>query len=176
MATHHAPRTEAELAAYYARTGLTPPPGSEPRLATLRPQARRALLDLERTAQGILDPQTLTLTLPYPPTVNRHLIPVQGRMVKSPQHRQYAAEVALVILSTQGSIQPLTGELSLIAELHPPDRRKRDADNVCKALLDALKYAGIYFDDSQVKEPRPIMSTPAQPAYVLVTITQRSIA
>ena len=176
MATHRAPTTEAELAAYYARTGLTPPPGSEPRLATRRPQARRAMQALERTAQGTLEPHQLTLTLPYPPTVNRHLIPVQGRMVKSPQHRQYATEVSLVILSTQGSIQPLTGELSLIAELHPPDRRTRDADNGCKALLDALKYAGVYLDDSQVTELHPRMSTPAQPAYVLVTITQRSIA
>jgi crossover junction endodeoxyribonuclease RusA len=32
----------------------------------------------------------------------------------------------------------------------PPDRRKRDLDNLLKPLLDAMQHAGVYEDDSQI--------------------------
>jgi crossover junction endodeoxyribonuclease RusA len=34
--------------------------------------------------------------------------------------------------------------------IHPPDRRRRDIDNLQKALLDALAHGGAYYDDSQI--------------------------
>jgi crossover junction endodeoxyribonuclease RusA len=32
----------------------------------------------------------------------------------------------------------------------PPDRRRRDLDNLLKALLDSIEHAGVYEDDSQI--------------------------
>ncbi len=32
----------------------------------------------------------------------------------------------------------------------PPDRRRRDLDNIQKPVLDAMQHAGVYLDDSQV--------------------------
>jgi crossover junction endodeoxyribonuclease RusA len=32
----------------------------------------------------------------------------------------------------------------------PPDRRRRDLDNIQKALLDSLEHAGVYADDNQI--------------------------
>jgi crossover junction endodeoxyribonuclease RusA len=32
----------------------------------------------------------------------------------------------------------------------PPDRRRRDLDNLPKAVLDSLAHAGVYEDDSQI--------------------------
>ncbi len=32
----------------------------------------------------------------------------------------------------------------------PPDRRRRDLDNLLKSVLDALEHAGVYADDSQI--------------------------
>jgi crossover junction endodeoxyribonuclease RusA len=32
----------------------------------------------------------------------------------------------------------------------PPDRRRRDLDNIQKPVLDALQHAGVYEDDSQI--------------------------
>jgi crossover junction endodeoxyribonuclease RusA len=35
-----------------------------------------------------------------------------------------------------------------------PDRRRRDLDNIQKAILDALTHAGVWEDDSQVDDIR----------------------
>jgi crossover junction endodeoxyribonuclease RusA len=34
---------------------------------------------------------------------------------------------------------------------YPPDHRRRDLDNLAKAILDALQHAGVYGNDCQVK-------------------------
>jgi len=47
-------------------------------------------------------------------------------------------------------VQPLAGSLAVDVEIHPPDRRRRDIDNVLKALLDALQHGGAYHDDNQI--------------------------
>ena len=48
--------------------------------------------------------------------------------------------------------RPFQGRISLHAEFYPPDRRRRDLDNVGgKVLLDTLQAAGLFKDDSQIK-------------------------
>ena len=56
----------------------------------------------------------------------------------------------------------LRGTVGLSADCHPPDRRRRDLDNIPKALQDAIVHAGVLDDDSQIrllhlemKEPQP---------------------
>lgn len=34
----------------------------------------------------------------------------------------------------------------------PPDRRKRDLDNLLKSLLDGLEGAGVFKDDAQIDD------------------------
>jgi crossover junction endodeoxyribonuclease RusA len=46
----------------------------------------------------------------------------------------------------------LEGRLAVHITLFPPDRRKRDVDNILKALLDACEHAGCYESDSQIDE------------------------
>jgi crossover junction endodeoxyribonuclease RusA len=46
----------------------------------------------------------------------------------------------------------LGGRLSVHIALFPPDQRKRDVDNILKALLDACEHAGCYESDSQIDE------------------------
>lgn len=36
--------------------------------------------------------------------------------------------------------------------LHPPDMKVRDEDNIYKGLYDSITHAGIWIDDSQVRE------------------------
>jgi Holliday junction resolvase RusA-like endonuclease len=58
-------------------------------------------------------------------------------------------ECVLAILAAR-HIEPLTGPLTVEVEIYPPDNRRRDIDNVQKALLDALQHGGAYQDDSQI--------------------------
>lgn len=55
----------------------------------------------------------------------------------------------MTILAARG-VRPITGPLAVNVVVHPPDNRRRDVDNLNKALLDALAHGGAYLDDSQI--------------------------
>ena len=57
---------------------------------------------------------------------------------------------AVWVWCRQNRIKPLTGRLAMAIELYPPDRRRRDIDNVLKATLDALQHGGAYANDCQI--------------------------
>jgi crossover junction endodeoxyribonuclease RusA len=44
----------------------------------------------------------------------------------------------------------LSGRLHVTLTAYPPDRRRRDIDNLAKSVLDAMQHAGVYLDDSQI--------------------------
>jgi len=50
----------------------------------------------------------------------------------------------------QGRIKPLVGRVWVQVDACPPDLRRRDLDNLLKAVLDALQHGGVYKDDSQI--------------------------
>lgn len=85
-------------------------------------------------------------TLPWPPSVNHYWRSWQGRVLVSKAGREYRELVALLA----GVRRPLLGRLSVYVQANPPDHRRRDLDNIAKALLDALQHAGLYEDDSQI--------------------------
>lgn len=93
----------------------------------------------------------IALMLPYPPSVNHYWRRVGRRTILSEEGRTFKERVAHVVASEhRDKALPLKGDVSLNVILCPPDKRKRDLDNVLKALLDSLEYAGVYEDDAQV--------------------------
>lgn len=52
----------------------------------------------------------------------------------------------------EANVDTLHGRLAVHVALFPPDRRKRDVDNILKPLLDACEHAGCFVDDSQIDE------------------------
>lgn len=88
------------------------------------------------------------LTLPYPPSVNTYWRHVGARVLISKHGRQYRTEVCKQLRTKR--IQPIEGDLIVDITINPPDRRRRDVDNVLKALLDSLQFAGAFEDDSQI--------------------------
>ncbi|WP_106425826.1 RusA family crossover junction endodeoxyribonuclease, partial [Escherichia coli] len=46
----------------------------------------------------------------------------------------------------------LSGRLAIKMIVEPPDKRRRDLDNLLKAPLDALTHAGLLIDDEQFDE------------------------
>lgn len=90
----------------------------------------------------------LTLSLPFPPSINHYFSYYQGRPVLSKEARAYRHLVRR--MASAKGVKPLMGPLAVRIEVHPPDNRRRDADNVQKSVLDALQHAGVFWDDSQV--------------------------
>lgn len=124
-----------------------------------------------------------TLALPYPPSTNTYWRHVGARVLISARGRIYRREVgqAVLLAQAQGQVgrQPLASRLAVTIEVQPPDRRRRDLDNLTKALLDALTHAGVWLDDSQIDELRLIRLGPVPGGRVVVKahpITQQAAA
>jgi len=90
----------------------------------------------------------IELELPYPPTIN-HYYGMSGKFKYiKPKGKAFRREVASVCILK--NVQPIEGPVEIKIAIYPPDRRKRDIDNVLKALLDALEKGGAYRNDSQI--------------------------
>jgi len=91
-------------------------------------------------------------TLPFPPSINHYWRKWNNRMVISRDGRRFRAEVCELLTQTsgQGNEPPRDGRIALCMDAFPPDRRRRDLDNLQKPLLDAMEHAGVYLDDSQI--------------------------
>lgn len=88
------------------------------------------------------------LELPFPPSINHFYSYYQGRPVLSKDARTYRHQVRRIAIAS--GIKPFMRPIAVRIEIHPPDDRRRDCDNVQKAVLDALQHAGAFWDDSQV--------------------------
>ncbi|NDF50951.1 MAG: RusA family crossover junction endodeoxyribonuclease [Betaproteobacteria bacterium] len=105
------------------------------------------------------------VTLPWPPSVNnywRHK--VTGRLATvyvSAEGKQYRKAVNNLVMEAAMVQRYLkaTGPLRVEIEAYPPDKRRRDLDNILKSLLDALTHAGVWEDDSQIQDLRIYKST-----------------
>ena len=112
----------------------------------------------------------MQLTLPWPPSVNRYYRQYKGRAIISKEGREYRNTVVRTAWVTP--YKTMTGLLSVSLVLYPPDRRRRNIDNILKALLDSMCKAGIYADDSQIKQLCIDMYAYQAPGSVVVTIEE----
>jgi crossover junction endodeoxyribonuclease RusA len=93
----------------------------------------------------------LRVKLPWPPSVNsywRHPSrgPLAGRHLISEKGREYRKAVGFLLLRSKC----VPGSLSVRIIANPPDKRRRDLDNILKALLDSLVAAGAIRDDADI--------------------------
>lgn len=66
-----------------------------------------------------------------------------------PEVQKYVNDV-IYLLKLQ-KVNPINAEkLQVELLIFPPDLKKRDLDNVCKCILDALQRAKIYEDDFKI--------------------------
>ncbi|HCD2376233.1 TPA: RusA family crossover junction endodeoxyribonuclease [Klebsiella pneumoniae] len=95
--------------------------------------------------------------LPFPPSVNSYWRSpnkgtAKGKLLVSEAGRKFKHAVRAAIIEQLKAVPKLSASpAEVVIVLHPPDYRRRDLDNYNKALFDALTYAGIWEDDSQVK-------------------------
>jgi crossover junction endodeoxyribonuclease RusA len=88
----------------------------------------------------------ITLTLPYPPSVNAYWMASGHRRYISKRGMEFKKAVAEACKGLP-SYQDQPVELSVI--LHPRDKRLMDIDNCGKAICDSLQ-GYLYEDDQQV--------------------------
>ena len=112
----------------------------------------------------------LTLELPWPPSVNRYWRHNRGRTHVSAEGRRYRADVAAIVASARIAGIPFRGAVRVLIRAYPPDRRRRDLDNLGKAVLDALEFAGVVEDDSQVCDLRIVRDEPVRGGRIEVEV------
>jgi len=136
--------------------------------------------------------KSITLTLPYPLSVNRYWTPVsRGKhlaILPTKEGRKYKAEATTACL-VQGVTEPITGRVQVDVKLYPhrpldwqkrqrlagaawdDDVRCLDLDNANKVLFDAMKDV-VFEDDKMI---RRLSSERMEPdglgARVVVTVT-----
>lgn len=89
------------------------------------------------------------ITIPWPISVNHsYFRSANGRMYKDPKIEGYRQKVWALL--KQAAAPKFSGRLAVMIEAYPPDKRRRDLDNVLKGSLDALQHGGLYGDDNQI--------------------------
>ena len=117
---------------------------------------------------------TFMLKLPWPPSINHYYGRTRtGQQFignKGKQFRKEVIEYLRFIPDSDRSIGP-EHRVQVWVEASPPDRRRRDLDNLKKALLDALTHAGVWQDDCQVDDLRVVRREPTKGGHVVVHVS-----
>lgn len=117
------------------------------------------------------------LELPWPPSINRLWTTTRsGSWYVTKKARDYKRTVYFIINQFKRPKFAITDVLHLTLIAHPPDKRKRDLDNLLKVLLDALQASGLFEDDFQIKTMYLEMACPDsnKKGYVRVNISSRN--
>ena len=97
--------------------------------------------------------------------------PLAGRTLLSEEGRKYRHAVRAAV----GQRKALHGRLRVSIEVRMPDKRRRDLDNLPKAILDSLTHAGVWCDDSQIDDLR-VWRSDRMGGCILVTVDELAAA
>lgn len=91
----------------------------------------------------------LKLELPYPPSINHYYLHTSKGVILGTKGKKYRRDAILLLHKHKGHFDA-SKRLNVVINVYPPDKRKRDLDNIIKCLLDSLQHAEIYVDDNQI--------------------------
>ena len=91
--------------------------------------------------------EKIYLILPFPPSVNRlWRTTAKGGMHRSAKYMEWKRHAEWAILQ-QAKGRKITGPYRLTVNLRRPDKRRRDLDNLFKAVSDSLVHMGVVESD-----------------------------
>ena len=120
----------------------------------------------------------VVIELPWPPSVNTmwrtpRTGPLAGRTMLSKEGRDYRKAVEqTVMLQRAGKVGD--ARVAVDIEVRMPDKRRRDLDNLPKAVLDSLTHVGLWDDDSQIDDLR-IWRSDRKGGVVIVRVRELSL-
>lgn len=123
----------------------------------------------------------MILELPWPPTVNTYWRRHGHTIHISNRGREYRKSVAASLIANGRGVStgrdgqypiPLRGRLKVTFEACPPDRRKRDIDNLLKSAIDSLTHAGAWEDDEQIDDLRIVRGEIVKGGSLVVEVTE----
>ena len=112
----------------------------------------------------------IKLEFPYPPSINHYYSYSHGRPVLTQDAKAFRHAVRKIIAGQR--LKPFMGPVAIRIEMYPPDQRRRDCDNVQKAVLDAMQLGGLFWDDSQVVWLLTVKLAPKSLGLVGVTLEE----
>lgn len=113
----------------------------------------------------------ITLSLPYPPSVNGYWRAARGRIYMTRRGKEYRKAVAAEL--DKHDLAAINADVAISLDMYPPDKRVRDVDNIQKPLLDALQSCGLLVNDSQVCLLVTARRKPRKGGRVIATIFKR---
>lgn len=106
----------------------------------------------------------IELELPVPISENQYRRTVKGMgfPIISAAGRKYKENLKMMV--RQRGINMIRGDVSVTVVYYPPDRRRRDIDNIFKCLFDAITEAKLIEDDSCIRRLTAEKMDPVAPA------------
>jgi crossover junction endodeoxyribonuclease RusA len=90
----------------------------------------------------------LKFELPYPPSINHYYLRTSSGVMIGAKGRKYRHDVALLLSKYRDFYSDK--RLHVVIDAYPPDKRKRDIDNILKCSIDSMQHARLFYDDNQI--------------------------
>lgn len=90
----------------------------------------------------------LRFSMPYPPSINHYYIHTPTGVKLGAKGQSYRRDAVYILHKFRGYCKDK--KIAVTINVYPPDKRKRDIDNILKCLLDAMEYANVYDNDNQI--------------------------
>jgi len=117
----------------------------------------------------------ISIGMPWPPSVNSYwrsiVVGKKIRALISRAGRKYRDDAAASLIEQGVGGLRIESRLHVVIVLHGPTDAKRDVDNFTKGIFDALTYAQVWIDDSQVDHLEVIRGTKIKGGHVSVVLT-----
>lgn len=115
-----------------------------------------------------------SFSMPWPPSVNGYWQPLvfgkRATLALTKKGKDYRLQAAKKLMVQRVARTKTQQRLKVRIEVFPPDRRKRDLDNLPKGILDALTKYEVWEDDSQIDDLRVVRKSIVKGGNIVVTI------
>jgi crossover junction endodeoxyribonuclease RusA len=102
--------------------------------------------------------------------MNNYWRNVAGRTLISREGREYRDSMVRAAVAGKFPSFP-DGPVQVRITACPPDRRRRDLDNMLKPMLDALTHVKVWSDDSQIDDLRIVRGLPVKGGLMTVEVS-----